>query len=191
MNLISSGAFRFMSELRPLLHKWFNVALLNFGLAAVIGCVIRALWIWEAPLLRFNALMNAHSHVAMLDWISSARMLFLLRNETAKRPSRWSFALLVTAQVAVVGMLVGFPVQSYGPFTIAVSVLHMVVGYMLGVQAWKATRGWQANGSRLLVRIALVCMYVSTFGVWATGLVVSTAGFGTEPYYWSIPFYLP
>ena len=190
MNLISSGAFRFMSELRPLMHKWFNVALLNFGLAAVIGCVMRALWIWEVPFLRFKALMNAHSHVAMLGWIFIAMMVFLLRNETAKGPSRWSFALLVIAQVAVVGMLVGFPVQSYGPFTIAVSVLHMVVGYMLGVQAWKATRGWQANGSRLLVRIALVCMYVSTFGVWATGLVVSTGGFGTELYYWSIQFYL-
>ncbi len=172
------------------MHRWFNIALLNFGIAGVVGCLLRAIYIWEIPGLRFKALLNAHSHVAMLGWAFIAMMVFLLRDETPKGPSRLSIAMLVVTQLAVAGMLLGFPVQSYGSFTIAVSVLHMLASYVLCVQAWKATRAWLAKGSRMLARIAVVLMYVSTVGVWATGVIVSTGGFGTELYYWSIQFYL-
>lgn len=172
------------------MQRWFNIALFNFGIAAVVGCLLRAIYIWEIPGLRFKALLNAHSHVAMLGWAFIAMVVFLLRDETPKGPSRLSRALLVTAQVAVVGMLFGFPVQSYGSFTIAASVLHMLASYVLCVQVWKATRSWRTNGSRLLARIAVVLMFVSTLGVWGTGLIVANGGFGTELYYWSVQFYL-
>lgn len=172
------------------MRRWFNIALLNFGVAAVIGCVLRAYYIWEIPFFRFKALLNAHSHVAMLGWAFIAMVVFMLQDETERGPSRLSRILLAIAQVAVVGMLLGFPVQSYGTFTITVSVLHMLAGYVLGVMVWKATRTWRANGSRLLVRTSVVLMYISTLGVWAMGPIISSGGFGTELYYWSIQFYL-
>ncbi|MBK9061550.1 MAG: hypothetical protein IPL81_17375 [Flavobacteriales bacterium] len=31
------------------MRRWFNIALLNFGIAALIGCVLRAIYIWEIP----------------------------------------------------------------------------------------------------------------------------------------------
>lgn len=172
------------------MHRWFNIALLNFAIAALLGCVLRAIYIWEIPFIRFKALLNAHSHVAMLGWAFIALVVFLLREETAKGPSRASFWLLMLAQVAVTGMLLGFPVESYGTFTITVSVLHMLVSYALSVLVWKGTRSWQPNGSRALVRIAVVLMFISTVGVWALGPIISGGGFGTELYYWSIQFYL-
>lgn len=172
------------------MHRWFNIALLNFGIAAVVGCVLRAIYIWEIPFVRFKALLNAHSHMAMLGWAFIAMVVFMLREETGKEPSRTGFWLLTAAQVAVVGMLLGFPVQSYGAFTISVSVLHMLAGYALGILVWRATRRWQRNGSRALVRMAVVLMFVSTLGVWAMGPIISGGGFGTELYYWSIQFYL-
>ncbi len=172
------------------MHRWFNIALINFGIAAVIGCILRAIYIWEMPFFRFKALLNAHSHVAMLGWAFIAMVVFLLRDETPKGPSRTSLILLVLAQIAVVGMLIGFPIQSYGTFTIVVSTLHMLASYALGVMIWKATRTWRANGSRLLVRMAVVLMYISTIGVWAIGPIIANGGFGTELYYWSIQFYL-
>jgi hypothetical protein len=172
------------------MRRWFNIALVNFGIAAILGCVLRAIYIWEIPFVRFKPLLNAHSHVAMLGWAFIAMVVFLLQDETEKGPSRKSNILLAVAQIAVVGMLIGFPVQSYGTFTIAVSVLHMLAGYWLGVQVWKATCTWRANGSRLLVRMAVVLMYLSTVGTWALGPIISGGGFGTELYYWSIQFYL-
>lgn len=172
------------------MRRWFNIALLNFSIAGLIGCVLRAIYIWEIPFVRFKPLLNAHSHVAMLGWAFIAMVVFMLQDETEHGPSRRSNILLAVAQIAVVGMLLGFPVQSYGTFTIAVSVLHMLAGYWLGVQVWKATRTWQAHGSKLLARMAVVLMYVSTIGVWAMGPIISHGGFGTELYYWSIQFYL-
>lgn len=172
------------------MRRWFNIALLNFGIAGIIGCVLRAIYIWEIPGIRFKPLLNAHSHVAMLGWAFIAMTVFLLQDETERGPSRWSRAWLWVAQLAVVGMLFGFPVQSYGAFTITVSVLHMLASYALCVQVWKATRTWRANGSRLLARMAVVLMFVSTIGVWALGPIISGGGFGTEFYYWSIQFYL-
>jgi hypothetical protein len=111
------------------MRRWFNIALVNFGIAAILGCVLRAIYIWEIPFVRFKPLLNAHSHVAMLGWAFIAMVVFLLQDETEKGPSRKSNILLAVAQIAVVGMLIGFPVQSYGTFTIAVSVLHMLAGY--------------------------------------------------------------
>ena len=151
------------------MRRWFNIALLNFGIAALIGCVLRAIYIWEIPFIRFKPLLNAHSHVAMLGWAFIAMVVFLLQDETEHGPSRRSNILLAAAQIAVVGMLLGFPVQSYGAFTITVSVLHMLAGYWLSVQVWKATRTWRANGSRLLTRMAVILMFISTIGIWAMG----------------------
>lgn len=172
------------------MRRWFNIALLNFAIAAVIGCVLRAIYIWEIPGVRFKPLLNAHSHVAMLGWAFIAMVVFMLQDETEKGPSRLSKIFLWIAQAAVVGMVLGFPVQSYGTFTVTVSVLHMLASYALGVLVWKATGTWRPNGSRLLTRLAVVLMFVSTIGVWAMWPIISNGGFGTELYYWSIQFYL-
>lgn len=172
------------------MRRWFTIALLNFAIAGILGCVLRAIYLWEIPFIRFKPLLNAHSHVAMLGWAFIALTVFLLQDETDKGPSRLSRAFLWVAQLAVVGMLFGFPVQSYGAFTISVSVMHMLASYALCVMIWKATRNWRANGSRLLVRIAVILMVISTVGVWAMWPIISGGGFGTELYYWSIQFYL-
>ena len=172
------------------MRRWFNTALLNFGLAALVGCVLRAIYIWEIPFVRFRPLLNAHYHVAMIGWAFIAMVVFMLQDETANGPSRRSNMLLAVTQVAVVGMLFGFPVQSYGTFINTVSALQMLASYWLGIQVWKATRTWRANGSRLLTRLAVVLMFVSTLGVWALGPIISGGKFGTEIYYWSVQWFL-
>lgn len=172
------------------MHRWFNIALVNLVIAAVIGAVLRAYYLWEVPFFRFKALLNAHSHVAMLGWTFIAMVVFLLKDERTTGPSRLSYGLLVATQVAVTGMLVGFPFQTYGPFIIAVGTLHMVVSYWLGARIWKATHTWRANGSRLLVRMAIIMMVLSTVGTWGMWRIIDQGGFGTELYYWSIQFYL-
>jgi hypothetical protein len=172
------------------MRRWFNIALLNFGIAAIIGCVLRAIYIWEIPSVRFRPLLNAHYHVAMIGWALIAMVVFMLQDETGKGPSRTSDILLAITQLAVLGMLFGFPVQSYGTFINTVSAVQMLASYWLAAQVWKATRTWRANGSRLLTRMAVVLMFISTLGVWALGPIISSGGFGTEIYYWSIQWFL-
>lgn len=172
------------------LRPWFAVALLNLAIAATIGCVLRSIYIVEIPGVNFKPLLHAHSHVAMLGWIFIALMVFLLEDMDAGHPRKGHRKLLVVAQLAVVGMMVSFPVQSYGPVSIAFTSLHLLVSYALVVFAWKATRGWAGAGSRRLVRIAIWMMVISTVGVWAMGPLLANGMFGTEWYYWSIQFFL-
>ena len=69
--------------------------------------------------------------------------------------------LLLVAQLAVVAMLFSFPVQGYGSVSIPAASLHLLVSYGLGWRIWVATKGWAAQGSRLLARMAVVMMAIS------------------------------
>lgn len=185
-----------MSE-QPLPHPpsrtmrtWFLVALGNLLIAASIGALLRSVYLVEIPFVRFKPMLHAHSHVAMLGWLFIALAIFLLRDETPDGPSRLSRRLLGVAQLAVVAMLFSFPVQGYGSVSIPAASLHLLVSYGLGWRIWVATKGWAAQGSRLLARMAVVMMAISTIGVWAIGPILANKLFGSEIYYWSIQFFL-
>jgi hypothetical protein len=172
------------------MRSWFGIALLNLAIAAIIGCVLRSIYVFDIPYVRFKPLLHAHSHVAMLGWIFIALMVFLLEDADRLQPRSSHRILLLGVQVAVIGMLVSFPVQSYGPVSIAFTTLHLLLSYALAVLAWRATRDWLAAGSRRLVRIAVVMMVISTIGVWSMAPLLAFGLFGSELYYWSIQFFL-
>ncbi len=172
------------------LRSWFGVALLNLAIAATIGCVLRSFYVVDVPFFRFKPLLHAHSHVAMLGWLFIALMVFLLEDADRGDGRGRHRRLLGLAQVAVVGMLVSFPVQGYGVVSIVFTTLHMLLSYGLAVLAWRSTRLWVPSGSRRLVRIAIWMMVLSTLGVWAMGPILASGLFGSELYYWSIQFFL-
>ncbi len=163
---------------------------MNLGIAAIIGCVLRSIYVVEIPYVRFKPLLHAHSHVAMLGWLFIALMVFLLEDTDRQQPRGRHRVLLLLVQIAVVGMLLSFPVQSYGPVSISFTTLHLLLSYALAVIAWRGTRHWPAAGSRKLVRIAVWLMAVSTIGVWSMAPLLAFGLFGTELYYWSIQFFL-
>ena len=172
------------------LRRWFAIALLNLAIAATIGCVLRSIYIVEIPHVNFKPLLHAHSHVAMFGWLFIALMVFLLEDVDDRGSRRAHRVLFILVQFAVVGMLVSFPVQSYGPASITFTTLHLLLSYALAVMAWRGTRHWLAAGSRRLVRIAVWMMVISTIGVWAMAPLLAFGLFGSELYYWSIQFFL-
>lgn len=165
------------------LRSWFFVALFNLCIASIIGCVLRSIYIVEIPHVNFKPLLHAHSHVAMLGWIFIALMVFLLEDADRADKRKGHRLLLLAVQVAVIGMLVSFPVQSYGPVSIAFTTLHMLLSYVLALLAWRGTRHWVPGGSRRLVRIAIWMMVLSTVGVWSIGPLLACGLFGSELYY--------
>lgn len=172
------------------LRPWFAVALVNLAVAAIIGCVLRSIYVVEIPYVRFKPLLHAHSHVAMLGWVFIALLVFLLEDADDGRSRRRHRLLFFLVQIAVLGMLISFPIQSYGPVSISFTTLHLLLSYVLAVLAWRGTRSWLAAGSRKLVRIAVWMMVISTIGVWSMAPLLANGLFGTEWYYWSIQFFL-
>ena len=105
------------------MRRWFNIALLNFGIAALIGCVLRAIYIWEIPFIRFKPLLNAHSHVAMLGWAFIALRMPISRVSSAVRPEAFSSARIAKASTApnsntstTTGMVTITAAAAIGPF---------------------------------------------------------------------------
>ncbi|MBK6831852.1 MAG: hypothetical protein IPG92_14425 [Flavobacteriales bacterium] len=120
-------------------------------------------------------------------WVFIALMVFLLEDADRQKPRR-RHRVLLGVQLAVIGTLVSFPVQSYGPVSIAFTTPHLLLSYALAVQAWRATRDWLAAGSRRLVRIAVVMMVISTIGVWSMAPLLAFGPFRLRVVLLSIQF---
>lgn len=171
------------------MRRWFLLSLMFLTLAATIGALLRLIFVVELPWLVFKPWLHAHSHVAMLGWLFPGLLIALLRQDD--RPAPRGFHTWMTLSMAfVAGMLVSFPIQGYGPISIACSLAQMLVGYALIVQVWWHTSHWPVAGSRLLARLALLFQVVSTIGIWAMGPIMRSGLAGTEWYYWSIQWFL-
>ncbi|MBK9176031.1 MAG: hypothetical protein IPM46_06750 [Flavobacteriales bacterium] len=172
------------------MRRWFRIALFNLLLAAIIGALLRALYIWEIPFVRFRPFLHAHSHVALLGWLFIGVVLCLLHdggNGTLTKRTRW---LLLALQGTVMAMLLSFPVQGYGAASIAASSAHLLLAYPLLAMVWRASRSWPAQGSGRLTRWAIAFFAVSTVGTWALPVIIATGNQGKEVYYWAVQFFL-
>jgi hypothetical protein len=172
------------------MRTWFRIALFNLLLAATMGALLRALYIWEIPFVRFRPFLHAHSHVALLGWLFIGVALCLLHdggNGALTKRMSW---LLIGLQCTVMAMLVSFPIQGYGVGSIAASSAHLLLAYPLLFMTWRASRGWPAEGSGRLARWALAFFVISTLGTWALPLIIATGNQGQEVYYWAVQFFL-
>jgi hypothetical protein len=171
---------------------WFRTALLNLLIAAVLGAVLRFAFVEEITGMNYKNVLHGHSHVAMLGWVYLALYAFLIpaflpAGRAASPFYRWLFWL---TQISVVGMLVSFPVQGYGPVSIAFSTAHIVLSYAFVLRFFNDLPPPAGRRSFLLVTISLYLMVISTLGVWAMGPVMAMNLRGTSFYFLAVQFFL-
>ncbi len=171
-------------------RTWFFIALFNLLPAAIIGVLLRAMYLVEISFVQFRPWLHGHSHTALLGWLFMGVAVVLLhdggKGDLTKR-TKW---LLVGIQAAVLTMLVSFPIQSYGSVSISASSVHMVLSYVLLATLWKAGNAWPAKGSRALLRLSIIFFILSTLGIWAIGPIMAAGKQGAEIYYWAVQFFL-
>jgi hypothetical protein len=97
--------------------------------------------------------------------------------------------LFIALQVLVVAMLVSFPIQGYGSFSILFSTLHTVGASIFLFQFFRSTRSATAT-SLWYARIALLFFIISAIGPFALGYLTSVGLGQTNWYFFSIYFYL-
>lgn len=169
-------------------RRAFVVALGFFAVVAVLGSLLRWSMIRPIPGFEYGHWLHAHSHTAFLGFVFNAFFAFALARfvPVEERPAyRKLFVVLV---VAVLGMLVTFPIQGYGPASIAFSTLHMVA---TGVFAWRLwRRNLAAPGARCHLRVALACLVLSGIGPLALGPLAALGLRDTPAYALCIYFYL-
>lgn len=190
MNVDLNTATEFKAQGPKAYKLWFLIGLVDLFAAAIIGVLLRAMYVVEIPFVTFRPWLHGHSHTALLGWLFIGITVALLHDGGAGRITariRW---LLLGIQLAVVAMLIGFPIQSYGVFTITASTVHMVLAYILLGAVWSAGNTWPARGSRILLRLAIGFFVLSTMGILAIGPIIATGNQGAEFYYWAVQFFL-
>lgn len=164
------------------------VAWAFFVIVALLGVLLRWQMLRPFGAVNYAYLLHAHSHVAFMGWIFNAFFALALRFWVGPDEVVGYRRLFWILQVAVVGMLVSFPLQGYALGSIAFSTLHMIGS---GVFAWKlwgsqrvapAARGW--------LRVALAFMVLSGLGPLALGPFAALGMRESPGYTLSIYFYL-
>lgn len=174
-----------------LARPWVTVAFANFGIAALMGLLLRAIPFLDMPWLNFRHMTHAHSHAAMMGWlymvIFALFMHFFLSVEEQKKKKYQR--VFVSLQIAVIGMMCSFPFQGYAAISITFSALHLFSSYAFLTFIWKNARSENLQAI-ILLKTAIVLMMFSTLGVYALGPVTAKIGRMTDAYHLCIQFFL-
>lgn len=174
-----------------MVRRWFRIALVNFFVAAGLGVLLRYAFVSELSWMHFRHVLHAHSHTALLGWVFLALFLLMARLfdlETASNRKGIN-TLLILAQISIVGMLVSFPSQGYGPVSIPFNILHVLSAWGLLFLLARKLWGNPQNSARFGL-MAIGFFALSTLGVLGMGPMVMAGLQGTIWYYLLIQFYL-
>ncbi|MBC5994513.1 hypothetical protein [Pontibacter cellulosilyticus] len=178
-------------------RNWLLVSLLNLVIVAILGLLLR--WMFVAPVagINYKYLLHAHSHVALLGWLYAAVFValvstFLPAELRDKKTYTWQFWL---SQGAVLGMLFTFPVQGYAAASIAFSTAHILLSYWFAYRFQKDAKAAKLNQGKhqlsfKFIRAALFFLVLSSLGPWAMGPFMALGHSGSELYFNAIYFYL-
>lgn len=172
-------------------EKWLKIAFVNFGIAAIFGCLMRYAFVSGLDKLEYRYVMHAHSHVAMLGWLYQALFaliiaLFLKADHTLPKYNK----LFWLSQLSVLGMAVSFPIQGYGLWSIFFSMAHVVFSYIFCRQMFKDLKYIQRSPSVLFLKTGFYLMILSTIALWLMGPVMSSSLKGSALYYGLVQFFL-
>lgn len=170
---------------------WLLVCFINFFIAALMGLFLRLMYIFPLETINYQFLLHGHSHVALLGWVYLALYSLIVHffiPEKAQEKPVYNRLFWVT-EVAVVGMMIRFPIEGYALFSIAFSTLHILCSYYFYRLVLKDARP-ATLPQRKLLRTALLFMFISTLGVWCLGPAVGILGKASPFYQIAIQFFL-
>ena len=122
------------------MFRWLKIALINLLIVACLGVVLRYKILYPLPFVDQKHLLHGHSHFAFAGWITQAIMALLVAylanekgNTVYKRYNWLLYANLFTAY----GMLISFPIEGYGLFSIIFSTASIFVSYAFAFYYWR------------------------------------------------------
>lgn len=171
------------------MRNYYSIPLLFFCLAAGIGLFLRWQFIDPTPGTRYPWFVHSHSHVMFLGWILNVLFLSFTEYHLSEkdRPQFLKYFLLL--QVPVFAMMISFPLQGYGMFSIIFSTVHTLATAVAVAIFFRKTAG-RSETSLWFAKAAWIFFLVSTAGPFSLGYLMAN-GMGTTVWYnLSIYYYL-
>jgi hypothetical protein len=171
------------------MQRFVKIPLIFLFVGSLLGLFLR--WQFVSPTAGTNYMyvLHGHSHIMFLGWIFNALFIgFVFYYVEASQQSVFK-TLFIVLQALVIGMLVSFPMQGYGIFSILFSTLHTLIALAFVIKFFQKTRH-TTSISAWYAKVALTFFVISTAGPFSLGYLMS-AGIGQSHwYYFSIYFYL-
>jgi len=167
--------------------KLILVCLINFFVAAMMGLALRFSFLGDIG-INYRFLTHAHSHVAMLGWVYLMLYMLIIHYFVPNKKAVYNWLFWLT-ELAVVGMMVSFPIQGYAAISISFSTLHILCSYYFVYLIWKHHKTQSLATGRLL-RASLLFMLLSTLGVWCLAPAVTMFGQASAFYQIAIQVFL-
>lgn len=158
-------------------NKWLAIATFNLLIVALLGLTLRSKILFSIPGIDFGNMLQAHSHFAFGGWITLCLFILMIYEilppEVAKQKIyKW---LLFSIELTTVGMLLSFPFQGYGAFSIFFSTLFIFITYIF---SWCFVRDVlktkPGKAVRLLSVSAVICLVISSVGPFTLAYILAT-----------------
>jgi hypothetical protein len=156
---------------------WITLSLFNLSIVALLGIILRTKFLFPLPFIDYRNMLSAHSHFAFGGWVTLILMVLLIDNllsDVQKQKNSYQF-ILWGIEITATGMLLSFPFQGYGSFSIPFSSLFIFFTYLF---TWVFIRDLGKSGkTKPVIWLAIsagVCLVISSVGPFALGYMMAT-----------------
>jgi len=169
----------------------YQAAIGFFLVAAVLGTLMRFMYLQEILYLEYKNVLHAHSHIAMLGWGFTALAGVLVFVFTPNVETRKVYQNTLYANLfAGLGMLFSFLYQGYGAISIAFCTVHVFVVYYFSWYFLKDLKKVPPTIATKFAKWAIYLMVISTIGLWSIAPISMFLGKLHPLYFASIQFFL-
>lgn len=157
-------------------HRWLKTALINLLIVATLGVILRYKILYPLPFIDQKHFLHGHSHFAFAGWITQALMTllvaYLAKDNSAVIYKRYKWLLYANLFTAY-GMLVAFPIEGYGLFSIIFSSASVVVSYVFAIFYWRdISKQPVKQAEHLWFKAAVLFNAFSSIGVFALTIMM-------------------
>ena len=171
------------------MRKYYSVPLLFFLLAALLGLFLRWQFVHPTPGVRFTYFVHSHSHVMFLGWVFNVLFLSSIEDHIQLGRRRPYMRLFLFLQILVFAMMISFPIQGYGAFSIAFSTAH-TLAVMIFIPIFFRHASGPPTVSRWFLKVAWIFFFLSTLGPFSLGYLMASGMGNTVWNNFSIYYYL-
>jgi hypothetical protein len=152
--------------------KLFKIPLIFLFIGSLLGVFLRWQFISPSSGINYIFVLHGHSHVMFLGWIFNVLYLAFVYNHIPTTGHKFYKTTFYILQIVTVGMLISFPLQGYGFWSILFSTIHT-----FGALVFCARFLFQTKEERSLSiwysRAALVFFILSAAGPFFLGYIMA------------------
>ena len=171
------------------MRNYYKIPLIFLLLASLLGLFLRWQFLTPTSGIRYSFFLHAHSHVMFLGWIFNVLYLSILEHNVSSHYHKRLLRIFFLLQTLVVAMMISFPMQGYGVFSIVFSTLHTIAALVL-VPLFLIHTKRDLRVSTWFARTASVFFFISAAGPFSLGYLMANGLGQTNWYNYSVYFYL-